>query len=533
MNSLDPKVLKGIKRLRSDFELYAKTCVKIRTKNGEQKPLILNPIQKRLLETIEAQYAATGKIRVITLKARQAGLSTLVSAYLYWKLSQQKSKKGLVIAHKSDSTRALFDMYQRIHSSMTPHPLLKPETRYSGRRELVFDALDTGIVVATAGGEGIARGETLTHAHLSELAFWQPSTAAENLNALLQAIPNTKDTVVFVESTANGMSGPFYEMWQGAVAGTNGFIPFFSAWFETAEYREPVNDGFDERTLEEQELVDRFGLDDEQLQFRRTKIALNGREAFFQEYPSTPDEAFRSSGQPVFNPIIVHKMLGAAPAGPKKLMRVSPIDGCLEEHPMGELSVYREHEPGEVYTIGADVALGSTRDGDYSVAQILDGSKRQVAIWRGHVDPEHFATVLDAIGRHYNNARIAVETNSFGLLTAVSLRNLAYPNIYTEIQETGLNGEEDTIKMGFRTTASSKRLIIGRLISALNEAEITLNDKTTLREMLTYVVTQSGGMEAEPGCYDDTVMALAIANHVHEGRWVPIEVPDDCYYHAI
>jgi hypothetical protein len=55
----------------------------------------------------------------------------------------------------------------------------------------VFDKLDTGIMVATAGGDGIARGETLSDAHLSEYGFWQASTAQENLNGLLQAIPNS------------------------------------------------------------------------------------------------------------------------------------------------------------------------------------------------------------------------------------------------------------------------------------------------------------------------------------------------------
>jgi hypothetical protein len=52
------------------------------------------------------------------------------------------AKKGLVVAHKADSTRALFDMYQRIHAEMPD--LLKPSTKYSSRRELVFEKLDTG-----------------------------------------------------------------------------------------------------------------------------------------------------------------------------------------------------------------------------------------------------------------------------------------------------------------------------------------------------------------------------------------------------
>ena len=526
------KAKKALKRLTTDFAFYAEKCVKIRTKEGEVSPFILNDVQRRLLATVDAQYKATGKIRVVILKARQQGLSTFTSAYLYWRLSQSKAKKGLVIAHKADSTRTLFEMYQRIHQEMPPFPFLKPETKYSNRKELVFQSLDTALIVATAGGEGVARGETITHCHMSELAFWTPANASNNFNALNQAIPNTRDTAVIVESTAFGMSGIFYDLWQGAVTGTNGYIPFFSAWFESPEYREAVSAGFQERTIEEDELVAKYGLDDEQLQWRRTKIALNGREAFEQEYPSYPEEAFKSSGRPVFNPIIVNDMLTKAPTSAKRRMGLSVTDGALEDHPLGELHVYREHEAGEVYTIGADVALGSTKDGDYSVAQILDSKKRQVATWRGHHDPQYFATILNNIGRHYNNARIAVETNSFGLLTATTLRDFAYPNIYTEVKE-GELADRDTIKIGFRTTAQSKPMIVGRLIDALREREIEINDRTTLKEMLTYIVKPSGATEADAGCFDDCVIALCIANHAHEGKWAPIEVPDSAYIRAL
>ena len=40
----------------------------------------------------------------------------------------------------------------------------------------------------------------------------------------------------------------------------------------------------------------------------------------------------------------------------------------------------------------------------------------------------------------------------------------------------------------------------------MREGEIELNDKTTIREMLTYIVTESGAMEAEASCFDDCVI---------------------------
>ena len=61
----------------------------------------------------------------------------------------------------------------------------------------------------------------------------------------------------------------------------------------------------------------------------------------------------------------------------------------------------------------------------------------------------------------------------------------------------------------------------------MREEELELNDKVTIREMLTYIVTESGAMQADGGCFDDCVMSLALANYVHEGAWTPIESGDE------
>jgi hypothetical protein len=513
-------------KLYDDYKFYAKHAIKIRTKSNEIKPMVLNAAQEKLHEAIEAQRATTGKVRIIILKARQQGFSTYVHGRMYWTLSQRKARKGLVVAHQADSSRTLFDMYKRTHKEM--NDLLRPSTAYSSRKELVFEKLDTGIQVATAGGDGIARGETFSDAHLSEVAFWPKATAAENLNALLQSIPNTPDTSVYVESTANGMSGVFYDLWKGAVSGENGFIPFFSPWFDSPEYIEEVPPGF-ERTYEEEELVSLYNLSDEQLMFRRRKIAQNGKEKFQQEYPSNADEAFIASGRPVFNPEQIHTMLHES----KSPMYRMALEGhTFEKHPRGELRVWHERDFDERYYIGADVAIG-IQNGDYSVAQILDGQKRLVASWRGHVHPDYFADVLYALGNYYNEARIVVENNNHGLLTAIRLgRDLAYPNTYTEVGE-GQLSDKDSFVIGFRTSVKTKPLIIDRLRAALREGEMHIEDEATLREMLSFIVTESGSMEAEEGCYDDCVMSLALANHIHDGKFTPIVVTDDFYINAI
>lgn len=552
MTELSDKQRAARKRLLDDFEFYAAKCVKIRTKKGKIAPLVLNRVQKRFLEEVLDQWEKTGKVRFVVLKARQQGLSTVISAFQYWWLSQRKAQKGLVMAHEGDSTTTLLDMYRRVHDNVPD--IVRPSTKYLSRNELNFDKLDSGMRVATAGGRGIARGETLTFAHLSEVAFWPVAFANTNFNGLVQAIPEEDDTFLFLESTAQGVTGKFYEMYQGAVRRDhlwNGYEVFFSAWFETDEYRETAPADF-VRTPEEEKMLELYAPllnSNDQLYWRRKKVATSGVDLFKQEYPSTAEEAFLSTGRPIFNSESLNERLQIAKVKkPLKQMsvdvRYDPKTGkplplrVLEENPRGELLIYHPRSATETYTIGADVGMGirggvkGRKEGDSSVAQILDSKRRQVAVWRGIVHPDVFAQVLIALGYHYNCATIAPERNNHGLVTCVALRDANYPYLYTE-QPEGTLDEKDSINLGFFTSERTKPLIIDKLRELDRDGGIEINDPTTLAEMMTFVVTEAGKMEAEGGTHDDTVMALAIAAYVSEDVWTPVEVTDDYYVQAI
>ena len=512
-------------RLRDDFPYYCEKALKIRTKDNTIESFVLNKAQLALNAAIDGQMAATGKVRIIILKARQMGLSTAVGARLYSKVSQRRASNAIVVTHHADATRALFDMTKRFHDQCPE--ILKPSTRYSSRKELQFDILDGGYKVATAGGDAIGRGDMFSHAHVSELAFWPKSSAASNYNGLMQAIPNSPGTEVYIESTANGISGLFYDLWVGAVKGQNGFIPVFLPWFYDSRYREPAPPGF-ERTEIEQALIDKHSpqglVDDDQLQFRRLKIANAGPELWQQEYPSTAEEAFLTSGRPVFDTMKLSKMEGRDP-----LYRMALEGDVYRQHSRGELAVYREVDPVERYVIAADVGMGVKRD--WSVAQVLDTKKRQVATWRGQVDPDHYATILLYLGRYYNEARIAVESNNHGILTCVRLgKDFSYPDFYQDtVYDKVIDAE--TTRLGFNTNVKTKPLIIDQLRASIRGDEIEIYDRDTLEEMRSYIVTESGAMEAERGCHDDCVMSLAIANHIHEGIWDPVVITEDMYSH--
>jgi hypothetical protein len=250
---------------------------------------------------VEDQRRRTGRVRKIILKGRQQGFSTYVSAPVL----QALTAKALARASSSRTRPTAASASGICTSAITTLPAAaQAVTKYSSKKELVFEKLDTGFMVATAGGDGVGAAKPSPTHTCPRLPSGLPDTAEENFNSLYQSIPNADDTEVYEESTANGFN-IFKDHWDAAVAGESEFEPFFAAWFETPEYRMPVPDGF-ERTLEEEDLLATYGhlglVDDEQLEWRRKKIAANGRMKFMQEYPCCPDEAFIASGRPVFNP---------------------------------------------------------------------------------------------------------------------------------------------------------------------------------------------------------------------------------------
>ena len=312
------------------------------------------------------------------------------------------------------------------------------------------------------------------------------------------------------------------------MAGENGFVPVFIPWFTDPDYREPVPANF-ERTPDEEELAEKYNLDDEQLMFRRRKIAQNGLDLFRQEYPAEPDEAFLTTGRPVFNPEQLQVCLDEARDVKERLALEG--DEWINNR-RGELTTYFNHDPGERYVIGADVAMGVS-NGDYlscpgprqqkETSRNLAWSSPPRLFRRNPLSPRDF----------YNDAMIIVENNSHGILTCTRLgKDMAYPHFYqtTEIDKVT---ERETTRLGFHTNVKTKPLVIDQLRASMREGELQLNDKTTIREMLTYIVTESGAMEAEAGCFDDCVMSLALANHIHEGAWDPVEVSEEHYIEMV
>lgn len=501
-----------------DFSSFANDQIKIITKDASQGfvNFSFNECQKRITEVLDKQTEEKGKIRAIILKARQQGISTYCAARVFWKSYFTPHTRSVVMAHDSATSDALFNMSKNLVKNMSGE--LTPDELRSNAKEIIIKSpafkdkeATASYRLYTAGSPEAGRGTTPTIAHLSEVAFWQHDEKI--LAGLFQGISQAEGTEVILESTANGAQGEFYRLWRGAVAGENEYVPIFLPWFITPEYRREAPEGM-ELTIEEEKLQEKYDLDIDQLYWRRLKIAEGGELKFKQEYPASADEAFIVSGSNVFN---VERLDALVPRPHLRRSEWDPASKMIDESREGNLYIYDYPSWDEPYVIGADVALGVGQD--YSAAIVMDTKYKIVAHYRNNrIDPSQWGELLFYLGRYYNNALLAVESNSMGIATLQKLDSMEYINLYRQTKIANVLNEEGE-RLGFRTTSATKPAIVGNLKNLIENEEIMIPSPQIIQEMKDYIATDTGKTEAAPGCYDDSVIALAICAEVMRTHW--------------
>lgn len=510
---------------------YIENFVKIRNKDSQIVPFILNKPQLKLYNAIKTQVDQKKPVRIIILKARQMGFSTVTGGIILKNAATKSNVQAAIVAHKEDSSTNLFNMYKLMYDNLPDQ--LKPTLKASNAKELIFNnragtGLNSLIRCMTAGAKGIGRSFTLNYLHISELAFWE-GDVADTLLGLFQAVPNKKGTMIIIESTANGYE-EFKNRWDQAVNGESDFIPVFVGWNELEEYQIPTTERL-VLTEEEKDLKRKFKLTDAQINWRRWCIKNNcgnDIDRFKQEYPISPDEAFMTTGRCVFDQEKILKQLENIKY---PLMRGSftyDYDGLKISNPVfkesstGPIRIYRMPVPGAYYTIGADTAGEGS---DYFYAHVVDNTTNQhMAVYRLDTDETLFARQMYALGKFYNNALLAVESN-FSTYPIKELERLNYPNLFVREKEDTYTG--GTVKSyGFRTTSLTRPIIISLVADVIRETPELIYDEIMLREALTFIRNEKGRAEAMEGKHDDAIMSYGITQYARGQQkvFVPQEI---------
>ena len=524
-----------------DPEVYIPKFLKIRTKEGKITALRPKPAQQMLLDAVKREREAGRPPRILILKARQLGLSTITEGIMFQDSATRKLVQTLIVAHRDDSTTKLFRM-NKLFFDYLPRQL-QPMCKHSNAKELVFEnptrdpaekrrrpGLMSSIRCVTA-NDGMGRSETLNNVHLSEFAFWK-GNKNEILDGVMQAVPAELNTLVVIESTANGYN-EFKDLWDGAVAGENGWVPLFIAWFHEPKYRMEVTEGtvWDE---EERALMEAYHLDPEQMAWRRWCIAVNchgDKRKFQQEYPSTPEEAFLFSGTPFFDNEDILLRLAAAPEPadvgtftyPEPEAGEAPAGWAWSsDQRTGFIRVFAPPEPGAPYVIGGDTAGEGS---DKFTAWVVDNrTGTQVAELEFTFSELLYARQIYCLGMWYNAALIAVETN-FSTYPERKLEEWNYPNLY--VRERFDTYTRKSVKaFGFQTTPQTRPVILAGLHAVMEETAELVVSRNTLRQMLRFVYNEDRRPEAEEGEHDDLVMAAAICHFARTQQRVTMEHQD-------
>ena len=434
--------------------------------------------------------------RMDVLKARQEGMTSFIMAWFLMECMTHYTR-AVMVAHDKEATTKLLHRCRFYLETMRG---AKPQISRANDQEIYFQKTRSSFTIGTAGTKTFGRGDTITHLHCSETAFWKdPQTI---MTGLFQAVPH-KTGIIIKESTANGYGTHHHRQYMRATKGESRFVPLFYPWHIFPEYNSqtPMSHAL---TTEEKELMKTHNLTLEHIQWRREKLEdLEGNETLFkQEYPLTPDEAFRTTGGSLF------PMVESTPS--------SGWTTIANPYGVGSVSYLKNHpNPDYSYVAGSDVSGGTGND--YSTLQIICvNTMEQVLAYRtNQAAPPEFSKTVEGFWEEYD-AYLVPEQNQHGLSLIACARASKHgqSNMHRLYRtkhpvKQAHTSQQLVNQYGFKTTAATKYSLVGNLVRFVKE--LTLYDIATVDQLRGFGELEDGKLgNMDSSGHDDDVIALAL-----------------------
>lgn len=569
-------------RIQEDVAFWFAYMVHIKNKGGGGNVLFrLNRAQRRLIAWYESRRKAGKPIRLILLKARQWGGSTATQMYMAWlQLVKGIGLNSLIVAQvnsTSDEIRDMFDTMLKEYPQQYLYPIGeegdKKVTENVGNARNIMRVIPRKCKIKTGSAErpDSARGGDYNLVHCSEVGIWTKTdgkSPEDIVRSATSGILYRPMTMIVYESTANGTGNFFHREYLAATKGESQFEPMFVPWYEIEQYSIP----FDSDNAKEEFALwlwqnkDNQNIDSDRAEpgyyywklwqmgatlealqwYREERKKYHDHGDIASEFPSDHIEAFKHSGQRVFNqymieqfrpachqPMFVGDVYGDALYGRQALDNLR-----FTEDNLGQLWVW--HKP-ETYTdmrvlrrylVVVDIG-GSGQHSDWSVICVFDrywmmeGDKPEVvAQWYGHTDMDILAWKAAQIAKWYDNALLVIESNTLetkdkdrdveGDQSGFILNQIkdSYDNLYARPRSEDDIKEGRPAKYGFHTNTQTKPQIITFLKTAIREKLYVEHDDRCLDEFTDYERKQNGAYGAIQGKHDDLLMTRAIGLHI-------------------
>lgn len=476
---------------------------------------------------------------VVVLKGRQIGLSTLVGAYALWLAIFHPGAVVLWISNNQENANkaihSLNVMWQFLPDWVKERaPRL--ERDQAGLKEWKFADGMSSRIRAFAGTATAGASETATVVILDEFALVDGHLQDDLLRTTLPTTDAGGSLIVI--STARGGHNRFAKTFRKAMQGIGTFVAVFHPWMvshfvnrKAARLKDCTNcsgrglvlvEGENGRRKQEYcpECVDTSIIEAKAKEFEEKPWLIHA------EYPATPEEAFRESGNPVFRNLPLDDEL-----------EVNWVRGFFRRTEDGQ--EFMESDAGPV-RIRADILAQGGPDSwrpyvlyedpsggvglDFHAAHVLtwdDDALPDIVSWfhDNTIEAIDAADQLDMMGRYFHKALLAVEnTGGWGgaILTELAVHK-RYPNLYS-YTPTDSRRRRRGSKLGFPMSWQKRPQVIDRLIEFMHDDRQVGSLHPLLRqELASFVRTEKGKLEADVGTHDDLVLSLAGA------LWVLVE----------
>ena len=396
---------------------------------------------------------------------RQTGKSTTVISYLLHYLLFNDSVNIGILANKAATARELLGRLQTAYENV---PKWMQQGVLSWNRGSLELENGSKILAASTSASAV-RGMSFNILFLDEFAFVPNHIADSFFASVYPTITSGQNTKVIIVSTPHGMNH-FYRMWHDAEKGKNEYVPTDVHWSQVP------------------------GRDDV---WREQTIANTSEQQFKVEFECE----FLGSVDTLIAPSKLRTMVYQTP-----------------ETTSAGLDVYVPPQKGHDYVITVDVARGVNKD--YSAFVVIDISEfphSVVGKYRNNeIKPMLFPSIIEEVGKSYNDAFILCEVNDIGDQVASILNyDMEYKNLLMcsmrgragQVVGQGFSGKKT--QLGVKMSKTVKK--VGSLnLKTLIESDKLLSCDYDIMSELTTFIQKSNSFEAEEGCHDDLAMCLVI-----------------------
>ena len=444
---------------REDPVYFAQNHVKIVTLDKGLMPFEPYDFQQKLIENFHGNRFNICKM------PRQTGKSTTVISYLLHYLLFNDSVNIGILANKAATARELLGRLQTAYENV---PKWMQQGVLAWNRGSLELENGSKILAASTSASAV-RGMSFNILFLDEFAFVPNHIADSFFASVYPTITSGKSTKVIIVSTPHGMNH-FYRMWHDAERSKNEYVPTDVHWSEVP------------------------GRDDK---WKAQTIANTSDQQFRVEFECE----FLGSVDTLIAPSKLRAMIYQAP----------------EKRSAG-LDVYVDPQKGHEYAITVDVARGVAKD--YSAFVVIDITEfphSVVAKYRNNeIKPMLFPSIIEEVGRNYNNAFVLCEVNDVGDQVASILNfDMEYENLLMcsmrgragQVVGQGFSGKKT--QLGVKMSKTVKKVGALNLKTLIEEDKLLSCDYEIMSELTTFI-QKNNSFEAEEGCNDDLAMCLVI-----------------------